>query len=166
MTNEAPFVLCLNIADLAALREFAASLARILRAGDAVLLSGPLGAGKTALARYILQGLGVREEITSPTFNLVHEYELPPGATAGRVWHVDLYRLNDPQEAVELGLEDAFRDTITLVEWPDRLGEWRPEDPIEIEITPCDAGPERQVRLAATGSTAERLRRARVGGTG
>lgn len=92
-------------------------IAALLREGDIVALSGPLGVGKTALVRAILAGLGHQGEVPSPTFAIVQPYEAldPP------VWHVDLYRLEDPQEIEELGLEMAA-EGVLLVEWPDRAG--------------------------------------------
>jgi len=91
------------------------TIADRLRAGDIVTLSGPLGVGKTSLARSILAGLGHEGEVPSPTFAIVQPYELldPP------VWHVDLYRLDDPSELDELGL-DMAADGVLLVEWPER----------------------------------------------
>jgi tRNA threonylcarbamoyladenosine biosynthesis protein TsaE len=94
-----------------------AALARIARAGDVILLSGPLGVGKTALARGFLEGLGHEGEVPSPSFAIVQPYEdVDP-----LVWHVDLYRVEDPSEIEELGL-DAALDAVLLVEWPERVG--------------------------------------------
>lgn len=105
------------------LRDEAATLAlgvrlgRALRVGDVVALSGPLGSGKTTLARGCLAGLGHSGEVASPTFTLVQSYE----ATEPPVLHVDLYRLESAAEASELGLDDALADHALLVEWPERL---------------------------------------------
>ena len=95
-----------------------AALARVARAGDVITLSGPLGVGKTALARGFIAALGHDGEVPSPSFAIVQPYDdvNPP------VWHVDLYRIDDPSEISELGL-DAAADAILLVEWPDRAGE-------------------------------------------
>ena len=94
-------------------------LARQLRAGDVVALSGELGAGKTTLARGILAGLGHDGEVASPTFPIVIPYESlsPP------VWHVDLYRIEHPAELGELALDEALAEGALLVEWPERMGE-------------------------------------------
>lgn len=94
------------------------AIARKVRAGDVIALSGPLGVGKTALARSILHALGHDGEVPSPTFAIVQPYELldPP------VWHVDLYRIEDVGEIDELGL-DAAEEGLLLVEWPERAGE-------------------------------------------
>jgi tRNA threonylcarbamoyladenosine biosynthesis protein TsaE len=93
-------------------------LAGILRAGDVVTLSGPLGVGKTALARAVLHALGHSGDVPSPTFAIVQPYEElnPP------VWHVDLFRVERESELEELGLDSAA-DSVLLVEWPERAGE-------------------------------------------
>lgn len=97
-----------------------ARIAPLLRPGDAIALYGELGAGKTTLARGILQALGLEEEAPSPTFAIIQPYE--PPETDISVWHIDLYRLDDPTEAMEFGLDDARRDAALLIEWPERLG--------------------------------------------
>jgi tRNA threonylcarbamoyladenosine biosynthesis protein TsaE len=95
-----------------------ARLAALARVGDVITLSGPLGVGKTALARGFLAALGHRGEVPSPSFAIVQPYEEldPP------VWHVDLYRIEDPAELEELGLDSAA-DAVLLVEWPERAGD-------------------------------------------
>jgi tRNA threonylcarbamoyladenosine biosynthesis protein TsaE len=94
-----------------------ARLAAAARGGDVITLSGPLGVGKTALARGFISALGHEGDVPSPSFAIVQPYdELDPP-----VWHVDLYRLEDPSELDELGLE-SLRDAILLVEWPERAG--------------------------------------------
>jgi tRNA threonylcarbamoyladenosine biosynthesis protein TsaE len=94
-----------------------AALAQVVRAGDVITLSGPLGVGKTALARGFIAALGHQGDVPSPSFAIVQPYEelRPP------VWHVDLYRIEDPAEIEELGL-DASVDAALLVEWPERAG--------------------------------------------
>lgn len=105
------------LADERATQELGLHIAAGLRPGDVVTLSGPLGVGKTAVARAIIKALGHRGEIPSPTFAIVQPYESldPP------VWHVDLYRIEDPGELDELGL-DSQGEAILLVEWPERAG--------------------------------------------
>jgi tRNA threonylcarbamoyladenosine biosynthesis protein TsaE len=109
--------------DEAATAALARALAARAAAGDVIALKGDLGAGKTAFARAFIRARLAADgleagAIPSPTFTLVQIYDAPSGA----VWHVDLYRLEGPDEAAELGLEEAFADAICLIEWPDRLG--------------------------------------------
>ena len=93
-------------------------LARLLRAGDVVALSGPLGVGKTALSRAILHAAGHGGEVPSPTFAIVQPYDDLPVP----IWHCDLYRLEDPSELTELGLDGALDGGVLLVEWPENAG--------------------------------------------
>ena len=111
-------------------RAFGRALAARLRAGDVVVLSGDLGAGKTALSQGIATGLGVTERVTSPTFTIVQEY-------AGRipVQHLDLYRLGSVQEVLDLGLDETIEDRVTLVEWGDVALDALPAEHLEIVIT-------------------------------
>lgn len=97
---------------------FGRRLAPLLRVGDVVALYGDLGAGKTTLARGILSGLGHRGEVASPTFPIVVPYE----ELSIPVWHVDLYRIEDPGELDELALDEGLDAAALLVEWPERLG--------------------------------------------
>jgi len=101
----------------AATAVLAQKLAPLLRAGDVVALSGGLGAGKTSLVRYLLQALGHDGEVPSPSFAIVQPYDdlTPP------VWHADLFRIDEPGELTELGL-DSLDDAALLVEWPERAG--------------------------------------------
>jgi len=110
-----------TLADEAATARLGAALAAQARAGDVITLSGPLGVGKTALARGLLAALGHEGEVPSPSFAIVQPYEeLEPA-----VWHVDLYRIETPGELAELGL-DSLGHALLLVEWPERagVGEW------------------------------------------
>ena len=106
--------------DAAASEDFGAKLAKLVRAGDVVTLSGPLGAGKTSIARGLLAALGLAGEAPSPSFAIVQPYR-PPEVELP-VLHVDLYRLDDPAEVEELGLEDERGDGLLLVEWTERAG--------------------------------------------
>ncbi|MBQ0771066.1 MAG: tRNA (adenosine(37)-N6)-threonylcarbamoyltransferase complex ATPase subunit type 1 TsaE [Sphingomonadales bacterium] len=111
------------------------ALGALLRAGDKVALTGTLGAGKTTLARGMLAGLGYSGEVPSPTFAIVQQYE--PPETGIPVAHVDLYRIEDPEEILELGLEDMLIDGAMIVEWPDRMPDsfWKDALNIDLEIT-------------------------------
>lgn len=101
--------------------ELGRKLAELARPGDVIALSGPLGAGKTSIARGLLAALGLEGEAPSPSFAIVQPYE--PPEVRFPVLHVDLYRLDAPEEAEELGLDDARYDSLLIVEWPERLGE-------------------------------------------
>ena len=107
------------LADEAATRAAGAALAPLLRAGDIVTLDGPLGIGKTTFVRGLLAALGHVGEVPSPSFAIVQPYELP----ALPLWHADLYRINDPAELAELGLDSILDDGALLVEWPEHGGE-------------------------------------------
>lgn len=98
-------------------RRLGGAIAAALRAGDVITLSGPLGVGKTALARAVVVALGHDGEVPSPSFAIVQPYE----ALSPPVWHVDLFRIEDPTELDELGL-DAAIDGVLIVEWPERAG--------------------------------------------
>lgn len=123
------------LADEAATDTFGRRLAARLVPGDVVLLSGDLGAGKTALARGILAGLGHVGEVPSPTFTLVQSYEVP--GVRLPVWHVDLYRLEDSGEVEELGLDEILVDGALIIEWPERAGGRWPE---ALHLTLTDSG--------------------------
>jgi len=107
-----------------------ARLARALRAGDTVALVGGLGAGKTTLARGLVQSALPDEIVPSPTYTLVQSYEFKNFT----LWHCDLYRLEHPDEAYELGLMDAMGEDVCLLEWPDRLGPLLPKDVLKVDI--------------------------------
>ncbi|MFT4620129.1 MAG: tRNA threonylcarbamoyladenosine biosynthesis protein TsaE [Sulfitobacter sp.] len=125
-----------------ATKRLAAQIGSVLQPGDTLLLTGQLGTGKTFFARSLIQSrlaaLGLWEDVPSPSFTLVQTYELGPDT----LWHVDLYRLSGPGDAVELGLDDAVDTAICLIEWPDRLGDLRPASAIDLTLT--DAGDDRR----------------------
>lgn len=154
----------LRLPDETATAALGRALAALSAPGVALLLSGPLGAGKTSLARALLRAAGDRAgetiaEVPSPTFTLVQLY------TIGlyRFWHFDLYRLSGPEEIVELGWDEALAD-IALVEWPERLGEALPRDRIEIALS--FDGTARRAVLTGTGKGAALLSRFALQGDG
>lgn len=116
-----------------------------LRAGDCVLLDGPIGAGKSHFARAFIQArLGRAEDVPSPTFTLVQTYEADV-----EIWHADLYRLLHPDEVMELGLDEAFDRAICLIEWPDRLGKRAPVGALRLGFSDAGAGRRVDVQLGA-----------------
>lgn len=111
------------------------TLGQTLRPGDTILLGGEIGAGKTLFARALIQSrLPTPEDVPSPSFTLVQTYDLGDA----ELWHVDLYRLTNPDDALDLGLQDAFQDAICLIEWPDRLGKYTPENALHLTFTVAD----------------------------
>jgi tRNA threonylcarbamoyladenosine biosynthesis protein TsaE len=106
--------------DLAAVGRFGAAIAAVLKPGDVVALSGDLGAGKTTLARAIIMALGHPGEIPSPSFAIIELYE-PPAVRLPLV-HADFYRLVDPADAEEIGLDDYRQGAVLLAEWPEHAG--------------------------------------------
>lgn len=138
--------------DAAATQALGARLGVRLTQGDVVCLAGNLGAGKTTLARGVIAAwTGQEEEAPSPTYTLVQTYE----GARGELWHVDLYRLKRPDDAWELGLEDAFATAATLIEWPERLEGQLPRDRLDIELQPEGEG--RRAALTAHGAWREKL---------
>ena len=126
-------------------RRFGAALGDLARTGDVIALYGPLGAGKTTLARGFIQHLlKSDEDVVSPTFTLVQTYDTERGA----IWHFDLYRIENPNDVVELGWDDALADGISLVEWPEHAGSFLPPTALKIELSSDPGDSVRQVRLA------------------
>ena len=125
-------VIRVELSDLAATRRFGGLLASQLKAGDVIALSGALGAGKSVLARAIIQAVDPTEDdVPSPTFTLVQHYALADGTP---LWHLDLYRIDDAQDAMELGLDDAFVGAVCLIEWPERLKKFLPKTNLSIHL--------------------------------
>jgi len=114
-----------ELPDLAASAALAANIAARLRPGDAVALSGEVGAGKTTLARAILAALGREGEVPSPSFAIVEPYDAPPLALP--VVHADFYRLADPSELAEIGLDDLREGAVLIAEWPEHAGGFEDE---------------------------------------
>jgi tRNA threonylcarbamoyladenosine biosynthesis protein TsaE len=122
----------IELPDIAATHALAGRIATLARPGDAILLEGELGAGKTELARAFIRAISGDPalEVPSPTFTLVQSYDVP----GGLLHHFDLWRLSGPADLSELGWDDA-REGLVLVEWPDRLGDWRPSDALTVALS-------------------------------
>jgi len=139
-TDPAPTTMAIALPDEAATLALARTLAGHLRPGDVIFLIGDLGVGKTTIARGLINALPqadggaggepVDEEVPSPTFTLVQIYQRRPAP----VWHVDLYRLERPEDVWELGLDEAVGEAIAVIEWPDRLGQDVPADRLEVRL--------------------------------
>ncbi len=122
--------------DEAATTRLGAALSGLLKAGDVIALGGDLGAGKTTLARGLIRALcGARTEVPSPTYTLVQAYD----SNAVTLWHFDLYRLEKPQDIIELGWEEAG-DDVMLIEWPGRAGPFLPGQRLELTLTAEEDG--------------------------
>ncbi|RED12090.1 tRNA (adenosine(37)-N6)-threonylcarbamoyltransferase complex ATPase subunit type 1 TsaE [Pontivivens insulae] len=142
MTN--PPDVTYELADADATSSVASALAAVLGPGDVVLLNGPVGAGKSHFARAAIRSqTHDGQEVPSPTFTLVQDYT----GRNGPIWHMDLYRLGDSGELVELGLDDAMQDAICLIEWPERLGELRPERVLDITLIPHEDAADRRTMV-------------------
>ncbi|MFW2343004.1 tRNA (adenosine(37)-N6)-threonylcarbamoyltransferase complex ATPase subunit type 1 TsaE [Brevundimonas sp.] len=148
------------LADEAATSRLGAALAQHVRAGEALLLSGDLGMGKSTLARGLIRALTrADEDVPSPTFTLVQFYECSPP-----VAHFDLYRLEDPREADEIGLHEAIDDGAVLIEWPERLGTAGEKalSPDRLSVTLETEGEGRRARLTGHGAWAVKLKELHV----
>ena len=144
--------------DEAATAALGAAIAPHLRRGDVVYLTGDLGMGKSTLARGLIRALTrPDQEVPSPTFTLVQSYD----TAAFELLHLDLYRLDDPEETLELGLDDALNDGVLLIEWPDRLGHLGFDARLDIVLEQADntnspEGGGRIARLAPKGKFRDR----------
>jgi len=138
--------------------ELATKIGGFLQAGDVLLLSGNIGAGKTYFARSLIQALqaplGLLEDVPSPTFTLVQTY--PLGTVD--IWHSDLFRLGSVDDIVELGLTDAFENSICLVEWPDRLGADTPSRHLMLAFTQGKTENARNLSITENGTGWEWLK--------
>jgi tRNA threonylcarbamoyladenosine biosynthesis protein TsaE len=143
----------IELPDEAATAVLAGRIAVLARAGDVIALKGELGVGKTSFARAFIRARGGNEDVPSPTFTLVQVYELEPAV----VWHFDGYRLRDPAEAWELGIEDAFYAGISLIEWPEQFGALLPARQLEIALSSGATPTARRAALDPGGDWAARL---------
>jgi tRNA threonylcarbamoyl adenosine modification protein YjeE len=145
-----------SLADEAATHALGAALARVLAAGDVVRLEGDLGAGKSTLARALIAALTGAENAPSPTFTLVETYEGPDFP----LWHFDLYRLEKPEDAWELGLEEALDGAACLIEWPERAEALIPEGALTVRLEISGAG--RRAVIEGDGAWRARLHSAGI----
>lgn len=114
-------------------------LGQLLQPGDVLVVSGDLGAGKTTFIQGLAAGLGIRAQVTSPTFTIIHEYEGPRCP----LYHIDAYRLEDPRETEELGLEEYLHgDGIAAVEWAENIAQWLPRDYLYVKINKIPTEPD------------------------
>ena len=127
------------------LRHWGEELGRAVSPPLLITLTGDLGVGKTTLAQAICRGYGVADEITSPTYALIHEYRAPKSP----VFHIDLYRLDLPEQLTNLGWDEIVSArALVLVEWPERAGSRLPEDHLPIDLDYVPADPTRRILLA------------------
>ncbi len=137
-----PAIFRCRAASLGDTASIAARLADLLKPGDVIALGGTLGAGKTAFARAVIRHLAREEiDVPSPTYNLLLTYDFDDYC----LYHYDLYRLESPEEALELDIDEAFDRGVSLIEWPDRLGRYLPENHLLVEITAEKDGAEARV---------------------
>ncbi|MEM9228064.1 MAG: tRNA (adenosine(37)-N6)-threonylcarbamoyltransferase complex ATPase subunit type 1 TsaE [Pseudomonadota bacterium] len=129
-------------------------IAATLGTGDTLLMSGPVGAGKSLFCRALIETLQRQadeppEDIPSPSYTLIQTYRAGPL----EIWHADLYRLGDASELVELGLDEAFASVLALIEWPDRLGEMTPQRSLTLDLQPDpDFDQGRRITLSPKGA--------------
>lgn len=144
----------LYLTDEKATHSLAKTLANQAILGDVYLLEGDLGSGKTSFARSFIRSFGCdKEEVPSPTFTVLQQYPLKEYM----IWHYDLYRLKDPSELEELGIDDAFREGISLIEWPDRLGTWHPQSYFLLKFE-IKSESERTIYIKSSPDYSDRLR--------
>ena len=143
----------IELPDESATCRLAGTVAGLARVGDVIALAGELGTGKTVFARAFIHARGTDEEVPSPTFTLVQVYDL----AGGPVYHFDLYRLEDPEEAYELAIEEAFADGITLIEWPERLDGLLPAERLDVALAMGETEDARRVSVTGHAGWAERM---------
>ena len=140
----------LIIKDLKDTNKFAKKFAKVLKGGEVVLLGGDLGAGKTTFTKAVLKSLGVKDDVTSPTFTIMREYQ----GKKFKIYHFDMYRLGSGQEAKEFGLEDYIyskdRSSIVFIEWPENVKDILVGDFIRVDISILDEN-QRQFNVTRVG---------------
>src|SRR5690348_16352465 len=146
-------MIVIDLPDETASAALAARIAGLAVLGDIIALNGHLGTGKTVFARAFIRACGNPDEVPSPTFTLVQVYDAGPVV----IWHFDLYRIRAPEEAWELGIEDAFITGISLIEWPERLGPLLPERRLELGFAFDDEPGARRIAIDPGKGWQERL---------
>jgi len=140
--------------DLSATQLLARQIAALATIGEVLTLSGDLGVGKTTFSRFFIKHIIPQvEEVVSPTFTLLQSYNsdiLP-------IWHFDLYRLQTAEEAVELGVDEAFINGFSLIEWPEIIDRWLPRDRLSLELTFGRSEDERIATIRGTGTWIQKL---------
>ena len=154
-----------ELADEAATAALAGRLAAVAGPGDVLALSGALGSGKTAFARAFINARAEGpQEVPSPTFTLVQTYVFVGADGEVPVYHFDLYRIENATEAQELGMDDAFAEGISLIEWPERLNGGLPDNVLEVVLEQGPTADSRRATLVAHGSWDTRLHAVAEGG--
>lgn len=139
-------------------RLLASRLSALLKSGDILTFEGNLGTGKTEFCRAIIHALGYDEDVPSPTFNLVQIYEPSlEDLSTPAVWHMDLYRLENAQDVFELGIEDGFDTALTLIEWPERMGNYLPTEHLKITLSHGDKEGSRYISFAGSPNWQDRI---------
>lgn len=145
----------IDVENQAQTEDLAARLAQIAKPGDVIALHGDLGVGKSAFCRAFIRSLTTPdEEVPSPTFTLVQTYE----SDFGEIYHFDMYRLEAPDDALELGIEEAFSEGISLIEWPSKLGPYLPWDCLSIDIASLKKATQRRFTFSSEGDFLNRLK--------
>ncbi len=137
-----------NLQNLEATRLFANQLSATLKTGDIITFEGTLGAGKTEFCRALIHAIGYHEDVPSPTFSLLQTYEPElDDQQKPAIWHFDLYRLENSEDVLELGIEDGFDTAITLIEWPDKMGSYLPDGHLKIMLSMGDDEGSRNIKI-------------------
>lgn len=140
--------------------KIAKEIAKIAKIGDVIALHGDLGVGKSVFSREFIRALTTEdEEVPSPTFTLVQTYE----ADVGELYHFDMYRLETPDDCLELGIEEAFADGVCLIEWPSKMGTYLPWDCLNIEISNGECETARILEFSSQGPWMDRLKELDLG---
>lgn len=149
----------ITLSDVGATKAFAGRLAPHLKTSDVIAFDGALGAGKTEFCRALIHALGYHEDVPSPTFNLVQIYSPPhDDQVTPTVWHMDLYRLEEPEDVFELGIEEAFDTGVTLLEWPSKMGTYLPAGFLTLRLEIESDGTSRKLIVLGGTSWKERLK--------